>query len=235
MCSRAACAAAPSSTWTRPPAPSPRRSSAPRPWPGSASRASPSPPPAASLPAIGCRRQGLARRPPDLRRRPVPRHRARRWPGLRCPAGAPIHLRPIAWSVDGQQRRARSALDVRPAARPRAAGRLDGRAVFQTLGHCVERAHLQFDGVVAAPFASALAALEDDEMDLGAICIDMGGGSTSVAVYSGGTWSMSTAWRSAAATSPPTSPAAFPPPSPAPSGSRPCTARPSPRPTRTAR
>ncbi len=58
--------------------------------------------------------------------------------------------------------------------------------VYQTLGHCVERAHLQFDGVVASPFASALAALEEDEMDLGAVCIDMGGGSTSVAVYSGG-------------------------------------------------
>jgi len=40
--------------------------------------------------------------------------------------------------------------------------------------------------VVAAPFASALAALEEDEMQLGAICIDMGGGSTSVAVWSGG-------------------------------------------------
>ena len=47
-------------------------------------------------------------------------------------------------------------------------------AVFQTLGACVERAHLQFEGVVAAPFASALAALEEDEMDLGAICIDTG-------------------------------------------------------------
>jgi cell division protein FtsA len=58
--------------------------------------------------------------------------------------------------------------------------------VFRTLGHCVERAHLQFEGVVAAPFVSGLAALEEDEMELGAICIDMGGGSTSVAVWSGG-------------------------------------------------
>ncbi|MGI9170055.1 MAG: cell division protein FtsA [Caulobacteraceae bacterium] len=106
--------------------------------------------------------------------------------GLRLERRHPIHLRPIAWSVDGQRR-------VRD---PRA---MSGRAlglemlvvsmnegVFHTLGHCVERAHLQFEGVVAAPFASALAALEEDEMDLGAICIDMGGGSTSVAVYSGG-------------------------------------------------
>ncbi len=106
--------------------------------------------------------------------------------GLRLDRRQAIHLRPIAWSVDGQRR-------VRD---PRAMfGRVLGvemlvvsmnEGVFHTLGHCVERAHLQFEGVVAAPFASALAALEEDEMDLGAICIDMGGGSTSVAVYSGG-------------------------------------------------
>ena len=97
-----------------------------------------------------------------------------------------IHLLPIAWSVDG----ARGVRDPR---------NLYGRTltldllvvtmsetVFQTLGHCLEMVHLQFEGVVAAPFASALAALEDDEMDLGCICIDMGGGSTSVAVFADG-------------------------------------------------
>jgi cell division protein FtsA len=97
-----------------------------------------------------------------------------------------IHLLPIAWSVDGQR-------GVRD---PRAMfGRSLGlellvvsmqETAFRTLGHCVERAHLQFEGVVASPFASALAALEDDEMELGAVCIDMGGGSTSAAVFAGG-------------------------------------------------
>jgi cell division protein FtsA len=57
---------------------------------------------------------------------------------------------------------------------------------FQTLSYCVERAHLQLEGVVAAPFVSALASVEDDEMDLGCICIDMGGGSTAVSVFSNG-------------------------------------------------
>jgi len=105
---------------------------------------------------------------------------------LRLTRRTPIHLRPVSWSVDGQK-------GVRD---PRAMfGRSLGldllvvsmnEAVFHTLGHCVERAHLQFDGVVAAPLASSLASLEEDEMELGAICIDMGGGSTSVAVYSGG-------------------------------------------------
>ena len=101
----------------------------------------------------------------------------------RMPGRRPIHLLPIAWSVDGQK-------GVRD---PRAMfGRqlaLDllvvsmGETAFNTLGHCVERAHLQFEGAVAAPFVSALSALEDDEMELGCICIDMGGGSTSVAVF----------------------------------------------------
>jgi cell division protein FtsA len=106
--------------------------------------------------------------------------------GLRLPRRHAIHLQPIAWSVDGE-RRVRDPSDL--------VGRRLGldllvvtmnQGVFQTLGNCVERAHLQFEGVVAAPYASSLAALEEDEMELGAICIDMGGGSTSVAVWSGG-------------------------------------------------
>jgi len=58
--------------------------------------------------------------------------------------------------------------------------------VFQTLAIASRERTLEFQGVVAAPFSSALAALEDDEMDLGCICVDMGGGSTSVAVFSNG-------------------------------------------------
>jgi cell division protein FtsA len=97
-----------------------------------------------------------------------------------------IHLLPVAWSVDAQR-------GIRD---PRAMfGKVLGlellvvhmnESIFRTLGHCVERAHLAFEGVVAAPFVSALSALENDEMDLGAICIDMGGGSTSAAVFAGG-------------------------------------------------
>lgn len=106
--------------------------------------------------------------------------------GVKLPGRRVIHVRPVAWSVDGQK----GVKDPRSMF-----GRQLGlqllivsidEQVFQTLSHCVERAHLEFNGVVAAPFASALAALEPDEMDLGAVLIDMGGGSTSVAVYSGG-------------------------------------------------
>jgi cell division protein FtsA len=104
----------------------------------------------------------------------------------RFSARRPIHLLPIAWSVDGQK----GVRDPRNMFGQKLGLELLvvtlGEMAFQTLGQCLEMVHLQFDGVVAAPFASALAALEDDEMELGAICVDMGGGSTSSAVFSGG-------------------------------------------------
>jgi cell division protein FtsA len=58
--------------------------------------------------------------------------------------------------------------------------------VFATLSHCLELAHLDLQGVAAAPVTASLAALEEDEMDLGCVAIDMGGGSTSAAVWGGG-------------------------------------------------
>jgi cell division protein FtsA len=105
---------------------------------------------------------------------------------VRQPRRQPIHLRPIAWTLDGQ----RHVQD--PTGMSGRTLSLDllvvtmNEAVWQTLGHCVDRAYLQLEGVMASPYASALAALEEDEIELGAICIDMGGGSTSVAVFSGG-------------------------------------------------
>ncbi|MCK5748285.1 MAG: cell division protein FtsA, partial [Oricola sp.] len=40
---------------------------------------------------------------------------------------------------------------------------------------CINRAHLSVEAMVATPYASGLAALVDDELDLGCACIDMGG------------------------------------------------------------
>jgi cell division protein FtsA len=50
----------------------------------------------------------------------------------------------------------------------------------------VERCHLAVDAVVAAPYAAGLAALADDEAEIGATVVDIGGGTTTVAVFSGG-------------------------------------------------
>ncbi|WP_226634773.1 cell division protein FtsA [Brevundimonas poindexterae] len=104
---------------------------------------------------------------------------------IRLPDRRPIHVLPVAWSVD----------DARGVRDPRAMRgnslELDllvvsmAETAFLSLSHCLELAHLDLQGVVAAPVTSALAALEDDEMDLGALCIDMGGGTTTATVWSG--------------------------------------------------
>ena len=51
---------------------------------------------------------------------------------------------------------------------------------------CVNRAHLAVANFVATPFASGLAALVADEAQLGAACVDFGGGTTSIGIFSGG-------------------------------------------------
>jgi cell division protein FtsA len=48
---------------------------------------------------------------------------------------------------------------------------------------CVRRCDLDLAGVVSAPYASAMAALVEDEQRAGAVCIDMGGGGTSFSVF----------------------------------------------------
>lgn len=51
---------------------------------------------------------------------------------------------------------------------------------------CVQRCHLDIEAVVAAPYASGLSCLVEDEIDLGVTLIDMGGGTTTIAVFYNG-------------------------------------------------
>ncbi len=51
---------------------------------------------------------------------------------------------------------------------------------------CVNRAHLSIERMVATPYAAGLSALVEDEGEMGAACIDMGGGTTSLAVFQNG-------------------------------------------------
>lgn len=53
----------------------------------------------------------------------------------------------------------------------------------RNLAKVVHRGHLEIESRVVSPYASGLACLVEDEKDLGAICIDMGGGTTSLAVF----------------------------------------------------
>src|SRR3546814_11878816 len=48
---------------------------------------------------------------------------------------------------------------------------------------CIQRCHLEPAAFVVSPYASGLASLVDDELELGATVIDMGGGATTIAVF----------------------------------------------------
>lgn len=59
-------------------------------------------------------------------------------------------------------------------------------AATRNLMLAVERCHLGVEAVVASPYAAGLAALADDEIDMGAIVLDCGGGTTGISVFEGG-------------------------------------------------
>lgn len=59
-------------------------------------------------------------------------------------------------------------------------------APLRNLELCVNRAHLSVERLVATPYASGLSALVEDEAEMGAACIDMGGGTTTISVFAEG-------------------------------------------------
>ena len=59
-------------------------------------------------------------------------------------------------------------------------------AVARNLMLAIERCHLDVEAMVASPYVAGLSVLADDEADLGAAVIDMGAGTTTIAVFSGG-------------------------------------------------
>ena len=54
---------------------------------------------------------------------------------------------------------------------------------IRNLETIIAQCHLEIDKIVVAPFASALACLVDDEKQVGATCIDVGAGTTSVSIF----------------------------------------------------
>lgn len=59
-------------------------------------------------------------------------------------------------------------------------------APLRNLELCINRSHLSVEQLIATPYASGLAALVDDELEMGAACIDMGGGTTTLSIFSEG-------------------------------------------------
>lgn len=94
-----------------------------------------------------------------------------------------IHCLPVGYSIDGNR------------------GIRDPRGMFgeqlgvsfhrinaapgpvRNLKNCVARCHLDIEEVVVSPYASGLSCLVEDERDLGVTLVDMGGGTTTIAVF----------------------------------------------------
>jgi cell division protein FtsA len=59
-------------------------------------------------------------------------------------------------------------------------------SAVENIAKCVRRCGLQLNDVVLQPLASAAAVLNDDEKELGVCLMDIGGGTTDIAVFAGG-------------------------------------------------
>src|ERR1700743_88208 len=58
--------------------------------------------------------------------------------------------------------------------------------VAKNLMLVVERCHLNVEAMAASPYVAGLSVLTDDEADIGAAVVEMGAGTTTIAIYSGG-------------------------------------------------
>ena len=58
--------------------------------------------------------------------------------------------------------------------------------VARNLMLVVERCHLNVEAMAASPYVAGLSVLTDDEADLGAAVVEMGAGTTTIAIFSGG-------------------------------------------------
>ncbi|CUH52907.1 cell division protein FtsA [Shimia marina] len=57
------------------------------------------------------------------------------------------------------------------------------KVAVQNLVHCIKRCDLELAGIASSAYVSGLSALVEDEQELGAACIDMGGGATSLSIF----------------------------------------------------
>jgi len=99
---------------------------------------------------------------------------------------AVLHSLPIGYSIDGGNgiRDPRGMLGRRFGVDLHVA--TTEIASARNLMLAVERCHLAVEAMVAAPYVAGLSVLADDEGDLGAAVVDMGAGTTTMAVFLGG-------------------------------------------------
>lgn len=56
-------------------------------------------------------------------------------------------------------------------------------AAIQNLVHCIKRCDLELAGIASSAYVAGISSMVEDEQELGAACIDMGGGSTGVSIF----------------------------------------------------
>lgn len=56
-------------------------------------------------------------------------------------------------------------------------------AVVRNLLYCIKRCDLELAGIASSAYVSGMSSLVEDEQELGAACIDLGGGSTGVSIF----------------------------------------------------
>jgi cell division protein FtsA len=97
-----------------------------------------------------------------------------------------LHSLPVGYSIDGVNgiRDPRGMLGTRFGVDMHVATTDVGAA--RNLMLAVERCHLEVEAMAASPYVAGLAVLADDEADLGAAVVDMGGGTTTVAAFQAG-------------------------------------------------
>ncbi len=94
-----------------------------------------------------------------------------------------IHSIPVGYSIDGSRgiRDPRGMYGERLGVDMHVITAATG--AVKNLTGCVARCHLETRAIVVSPYAAGMAALVNDEMDLGVTVVDMGAGTTSVAVF----------------------------------------------------
>ena len=97
-----------------------------------------------------------------------------------------LHSLPVGYSLDDTRaiRDPREMLGEQLGADMHVAS-CDSAAV-RNLMLAVERCHLEIEAVVASPYAAGLSVLVEDEADMGTAVIDMGAGTTSIAIFDEG-------------------------------------------------
>jgi cell division protein FtsA len=94
-----------------------------------------------------------------------------------------LHILPQSYTIDGQSgiRQPVGMAGVRLEARVHM---ITGSvSAVQNIAKCVERCNLQVEDIILEQLASAEAVLSEDEKDLGVCLVDIGGGTTDIAVF----------------------------------------------------